>query len=61
MYIKPKSSGRETKKRYCILRMGIIYQEDITTININVSNVSAPNFIKNTTCHTTCHKRKDRP
>jgi hypothetical protein len=39
---------RRDKEGRLILIKGTIYQEEITIININMSNINAPNLIKQT-------------
>jgi hypothetical protein len=35
-------------RTFTILIKGVIHQEEITTINLYISNISVPNFIKHT-------------
>jgi hypothetical protein len=44
---KPKLV-RRGKEGHSILVKGIIYQEEITIVNLYVPNVDGPNFIKQT-------------
>jgi hypothetical protein len=44
---KPKSV-RWDKESHCILLKGMIYQEDVTTVNIYELNIGTLDFIKQT-------------
>jgi hypothetical protein len=46
VYFNPKLVRRD--KGHFILIKNVIYQEEITIINLHISNVSASNIIKNT-------------